>query len=126
MVQKQDGHQTISPDCFIQKNFFSLNIKWSRLIDHSKTGLKCPVFEWFESFETDLQNVRISNESGFRMVGFRIPTVLHYACIFYDGVDSIILYTFQCFSMHLVFRSPLFCIQERKAGVSSSVEPGLY
>ena len=25
---------------------------------------------------TDLQNVRFSNDSGFRMVGFRIPTVL--------------------------------------------------
>ena len=60
MVEKQDGRQTISLDRFIYKNIFSLYIKWSSLINHSKT---------------DLQNVRFSNESGFRMVGFRIPTV---------------------------------------------------
>ena len=51
--------------------------KWSRLIYHLKTGLKCPVFEWSrDHLKTDLQNVRFSNDSGFRMVGFRIPTVL--------------------------------------------------
>ena len=34
---------------------------------------KCPVFEW--SSKTDLQNVRFSNDSGFRMSGVWIPTV---------------------------------------------------
>ena len=41
-----------------------------------KIRTKSPVFEWsHDNSKTDLQNVRISNESGFRMVGFRIPTV---------------------------------------------------
>ena len=34
-----------------------------RMVDHLKTGR--------------FKNVRFSNESGFRMVGFRIPTVYH-------------------------------------------------
>ena len=80
---------TISLDHFINKKIFFMFKKRSRLIYHSKTGLKCPVFKQSRHhLKTDLQNVRFSNDSGFRMVGFRIPTVLHYVRILRLGLKA--------------------------------------
>ena len=42
-------------------------------MDHSKTG---PDFKWSTIRKPDVKYVRFSNVSGFRMSGFRIPTVL--------------------------------------------------
>ena len=50
---------------------------------HSKSGHLCPVIEWLTHSKSDLQNVRILNDSGFRMVRFRIPTVFGFLNIFH-------------------------------------------
>ena len=79
----------------IQNEKMSIFRKWSRL----KRPF-CPVFKWSGPFKnrlhrdhskTDLQNVQFSTDSGFRMVGFQIPTVLVYL-LFSDsqfGADSL-------------------------------------
>ena len=42
----------------------------------------CPVFEWYHHLKTELQKVRFSNVSGFRRVGFQIPTVFEWFLLF--------------------------------------------
>ena len=58
-----------------------LNIKWSRLVKTiQKRDILVRFLNGLNHLKTNLQNVRILNEPGFRMVGFRIPTVMLFLC----------------------------------------------
>ena len=72
------------------QKFEILAIGYHFVRNHLKSGHKRPDFEWFgfrlvgtiaiakakaHPFESNLRKVRISNVSGFQMVGFQIPTV---------------------------------------------------
>ena len=46
MVHKQDIPKLLAWTVLYIKTFFSLYIKWSRLMDHSKNGHFSPIFEW--------------------------------------------------------------------------------
>ena len=43
--------------------------------NHAKTGLKCPVFEWLQLLNLDMNYVRYSDESGIWVSGIWMVTV---------------------------------------------------
>ena len=65
-----------------------LNIKWSRLVKTiRKRDILVRFFEWFEPFENQPSKCQDLNETGFRMVGFLIPTVLMFGSVFMPWLE---------------------------------------
>ena len=57
--------------------------------NHWKTEKNCPVFKWSYHLKTELQKVQFSNISGFRRVGFQIPTVPNFLKFGFEMIWSV-------------------------------------